>query len=1006
MLDYSCGPAKTGADCMQTVMDSLGDSYQTRGAAMSAIMSPIQSALDSAMLALAASQAAITDPILKSLSDGGKCIRDCKQSVAVSLYGAAGQALSNASQCRCNCDSQVPSTTPTVTLAPTTSQPSPTSATTIPTITLSPQPKTADQQALDLAIAQSVCPPPVVLPIAADPTKMQPPHKWCKWCDSRDGDSLILEEPWFPVGDSWKKIACADSKSGPWPDCSKPVPPPVVKVEEPYNPSYYFNRTSGGNVLIVNLPDASPPKDDTPTIYIPSTPPRAFKAPTGCDILFYTGPVKGNIADELALTKNAFDRIFTNWNPFQWLANSLSGAADLALAFNSAYGCPNDDAKYLGELRSYYRAVGKFTGMESEAVDTRITYDINRLCPYRMPSASDALGYYLSGAIRNEQELKEYVAINGHCWEPWKGHIQVNRRKIGVSEAIDLYTRGYWSISQLYENHRQQGYLSTKESDLILALADNIPGDSAVLNGVARQVENPALVAKYRLGGTDSSGIGQTARKWNKWNYTGDDEFDFQWKAHWRFPGFGEMTRLYHLLRTDDTPAEKRITPDDIKETLGFESSNEWWAEKQLDALYSPISRWDIKPAYAVGALTKERMKVQLQRLGFSDADCDTMIDHAEREKNAAILSSKPITQFRAEYVNRDECLKALKDYGYDDNIAIEAVNQVGNNFRNHTAIGDYKDGTITFDACTRILQDFGLPQDTIDRLIDGIVPTLRFSVALKKLAAMTIDGDTAKQGLKDEGMNPHMADKIIDETVAQMDADMSKRCVHGIRNRFLGGELDVPAAANELQKNGIDAAWARKLATTWDCEKSAIGKQLPATSLCGYYEQSLINADEFSERLENVGYKPDTAKLIVGQCTMKIAAKHDEAIAKQIAERQRQIDKAMRNAEADQAKTERAKARAIKASQASRKAQTMRQANLIKLGVEYAKKTKQDGETASREVIGVFAWLTEEMKLSQDAALKIVAQAIDLASDMSPDSIATLAATLYRDTLAVTTPG
>ena len=969
-LDYSCDDLGASDPHVLQVVSSLANALQLIGQSQASILQSASAPLNTAAYNAASASQSVATQIAATLHPSAAVIAASQQQIATGVYGTAGQAISQAVSTQYQCCQCTGAESPAAMASGSASPPVP-----IPSwvaTAMQSSSTSVPSGPTNVNVYVPPCPVPYVPggPVKDCPTKIvvvqknpapNPAGGFDKYCTA-EGEGQILPTEFGPPPDAgWIHLAHSMDQSGPWPDCPGPSNP-----QSPQPPTKPPQATGGAPI------------------------------PPLCGDDDYQGLV-ATLGETLELAFRAVGQPFVEvLNDASLTAAQKAGrVATLVLAsvdfYGERFGCGQGGANRWITIQAVGDMMQKFLGVANPNARAKIQYAINAQCPYIRPGASEALSAYMADTITLPQ-LINWVETSGHCWQPFSKQLTVARKKIAPDSAIDLWRRDIWSISQVYGNHRQQGFLDHKESDLLIELTKFVPSASDIMRGMVRDVANDTVATHYGLDKDRDDVYTGDLKKWGKYDAVGDDVLKAEWRAHWAWPGVGELLRMYHLLRTDDTPADKRITEYDIQQIVKFGSVAPWYSEKILDTLYNPISRWDLRPANAVGALTSDRAKIQMQRLGFGDVDIATMLDHMEREKKNAIYSTKPVAEWKGELINRQQCEAALAEYGFDVGFITETLDRVGKSSKNHTAVGEYRNGELTYLQATVVLADYGLDPDTISRLLDGIVPTIRFSNALKKLAAFAISPDAAAAELKADGIHDPLADKIVAEQVGTMEAELQKRCVEGIRKRYLSGEFEIGMALATLQGNGIDAQWSFKLTGYWQCERDSIGRQVPTAELCTWFEKGIIGVAEYQQRLKNLGYNQQTAAIIAGRCSQAAAQKQAELNAKAL-DTAIKAEKAQEKASAAAAQKEAVAAvKKSKADAAAKAAAATLQGNLVKLGAHYATKAGLQPADAVGQVQSLFGELTAGLNLTDNEAAKIVASAIDLVDKKSPLPILGLA--------------
>ncbi len=116
--------------------------------------------------------------------------------------------------------------------------------------------------------------------------------------------------------------------------------------------------------------------------------------------------------------------------------------------------------------------------------------------------------------------------------------------------------------------------------------------------------------------------------------------------------------------------------------------------------------------------------------------------------------------------------------------------------------------------------------------------------------------------------------DDALDRARDLRRAKIRIQCGKAIERRFLLGEIDDKQAKAELVGQGHEPIDADDLVEGFKCKKAARGKTIPATTLCGWVDDGIINGGEMLDRLLNLGYDVNDASNLVKQCNLRVSRK------------------------------------------------------------------------------------------------------------------------------------
>lgn len=146
---------------------------------------------------------------------------------------------------------------------------------------------------------------------------------------------------------------------------------------------------------------------------------------------------------------------------------------------------------------------------------------------------------------------------------------------------------------------------------------------------------------------------------------------------------------------------------------------------------------------------------------------------------------------------------------------------------------------------------------------------------------------------LVSEGYEEDSAEKAAVWSERKRRYRVQKKCVAAIRRQFLKGLANEFEAEALLRQQIGDESQVNALLDEFRCERKAVGKEIPAGALCRMLERGVITADQYFDRLQDLGYEPMRAFEMLRDCQVGIDKKQlalAEAKAKQQAAAAKQI--------------------------------------------------------------------------------------------------------------------
>ena len=305
-------------------------------------------------------------------------------------------------------------------------------------------------------------------------------------------------------------------------------------------------------------------------------------------------------------------------------------------------------------------------------------------------------------------------------------------------------------------------------------------------------------------------------------------------------------------------------------------------------------------------------------------------------------VSFKPLTRvdvrraYRIGSINRPQVEQAYKELGYSD--------------ANAAILGDFAE---------QLVKNTWIKSPLIGRYVKGEINAIELS-------------DLALQ----EGALPVLIPDMLDRGDALRDADTKGVCIKGLHRRYMEAEFTPAEADTELVLIGVDPVQATSLVDAWECELAAGGKHAPASTLCGWWTDGIIDTAEFFQRLINLGYENDLALNFLAQCEIK----HNRRIATEERQRMKQIQaenkRIAKEAEKQAKQVERDRKRREDAAAKMRSTRGKREDILVESAKRLANRLDDDIVMTMREVKATNAAMKGLMSWTEAVIVQSIAQA------------------------------
>lgn len=211
-------------------------------------------------------------------------------------------------------------------------------------------------------------------------------------------------------------------------------------------------------------------------------------------------------------------------------------------------------------------------------------------------------------------------------------------------------------------------------------------------------------------------------------------------------------------------------------------------------------------------------------------------------------------------------------------------------------------------------------------------------SPVVKRYAAGDINRQELEDRLNSQGLPEQAVEQALERADSELDIATRKACVAAVKRQYFQGTFSASELGAQIASYVQDPKQAASLAKRWQCERSARGKQIPANTLCGWYERGVIDEVGLYNRLINLGYSQDNATAMVRDCMVRTNMKLDRKKQQAMQQAARQALQASR---AEQALTDKLDKLTKEKDNDLKKAHTLseqRSAKLLKAATAWSK--------------------------------------------------------------------
>lgn len=561
-----------------------------------------------------------------------------------------------------------------------------------------------------------------------------------------------------------------------------------------------------------------------------------------------------------------------------------------------------------------------------------LRYAAYSACPTYYPSADQAVGAFLAGAI-TDQTLRTWVQQNNFCWPPYERIAWSARTKTSIDVGNILHWQGLIGRERLDRIYRQSGWLDQAEAvedqtarrpipdaqDWLAAYRKGDVSDQDFRRGMgSRGWDSTVNVDLLQIAARTIEPL-DVALTLKRRELIDDAELD-KTLAGLGYLYQGQRRRLAELEHV--VPPATDLTRFMVRDVDDQEVIERYGMDADFEAKFAgrtrQWARWQGIDEDYMRRVWRAHWQIP------SPGQLYHMLHRLERRP-----AGDPL---RVELADVETALKQqdVLPYWIPKLLAVSYRPLTRVDVRRAFDIGELSERDVT-DAYL----DQGYSRENADRLT-------RFAVRLRnsgirrhwiarRYAAGSIDQPTARQELVAEGYPAEPVDSALRRIDEDEDAAVRARCVAALRIRFMRFEFGPDGARQRLIGLGVPAGRIDRILRAWACEREARGIEATASQLCRWLSLGLITAPEMQARLMRAGWHADDATRIVLECGVTIQAKMRRQLEAEARKEQAEQSKAVREAERAAKEAERNRKELDRARERARKLKEQRERALVR---------------------------------------------------------------------------
>lgn len=339
----------------------------------------------------------------------------------------------------------------------------------------------------------------------------------------------------------------------------------------------------------------------------------------------------------------------------------------------------------------------KYVGVPALYLARGFQYDLNYLFPQTIPSETDFVNLFLAGFI-DQKTMECMVRANGSHFSWYKMLAGANRTRPNNDQIISLNRRGVLTDDQAYAELRGNGVLEQFDRDLLYRATESLPTVSDIVRFMVRDADDSSVADKY---GTDSgldTKYGDQLRAWAQGQGITDQVMKYYWRSHWEIPSNTALFEMLHRLRPDrktsKVPEDATVTIDDVANALVVNDVLPYWAKRQIEISYKPLTRTDTQRAYFIDAITEEELYDSYRDLGYNHDNAERLVKFTNQLKakrkqttGGTEKAQSVLKYYKAWLIGDTEAKQRLMNGGLSEPAALEALRIAGQQRKNESQL-------------------------------------------------------------------------------------------------------------------------------------------------------------------------------------------------------------------------------------------------------------------------------------------------------------------------------
>lgn len=233
-----------------------------------------------------------------------------------------------------------------------------------------------------------------------------------------------------------------------------------------------------------------------------------------------------------------------------------------------------------------------------------VSQSMNSKIPNEIPSIGEIIQLYTQMII-GEGEARKLLLQHGLNEDGFDALFKLATPKLSIGDAIVAERRGINAPDTLEEAVRKSG-MNEMYAEVYRKLSEYFPSPDDLIRFAVREVYTPQTREAY---GADQDFPEAFKTEGAKAGLSEEMAHNY-WAAHWNLPSITQGFEMLH---------RQLITEDELLKLLTAQDVMPVWRDRLMKISYNPLTRVDIRRAYALGVVTIEQVYKAYRDDGYND---------------------------------------------------------------------------------------------------------------------------------------------------------------------------------------------------------------------------------------------------------------------------------------------------------------------------------------------------------------------------------------------------